>query len=628
MRAIAMSFGCAALALFTGCDRGAQENVDRPQTVVLVTFDTFRCDRIGAYGGDPKVTPHLDALANRGAKFERCLSVAPITLPAHTSILSGTDPIHHGLRVNGLGTVPRDQPLLQEQLKRTGYATGAFVSSKVLDRRHGLDRAFDRYDDKQGTDGEVGREQRRGRTTVTSALAWLSSLGEKPAFLWVHLFDAHAPYQAPSEFASQFADPYLAEMAYADQCLGDLLTALEAKGRLADSLVVVTADHGEGLGDHGESTHTIFVYDTTIRVPWVMAGKGIPNGRSIPGTASMISIAPTLLELLGIEKPAAMYGESLAGVLNGGALAADSSARFESQAAEFYYGFAPLSGIELQGKKLIAAPRPELYAPLVDPGELDNLFDKDMARGNELKRALDAIDRQREVKRAPPATMTSAQEKEMKELGYFGAKSVRSGIDAKDGIERVERLIRAQLKGFDDPRAAVAELEKFVAEDPTVAEAWELLADFRLQTGSISGAIEGYHKAIGLRIDDAGLRVKLGDSFLGKNPPDLTGAKGAYTVAIEKEPGNVDATIKLANLTLGFDRDPATARRMIEGIVRNGSGPGAERAEAYVMLGFACLALGDRAAAMAALAKAKELGSTDPSVQRGITELERALGPK
>lgn len=614
----------AACAWLAACSRG-DKNVgssDRPRTVLLVTLDTFRTDRIGVYGGKEPVTPNLDALAARGVRFERCLSVAPITLPAHASMLSGVDPIQHGLRVNDLGEFPKGLPLLQVAMKSAGYATGAFVSAAVLDRRYGLARGFDRYDDRRGEEFELGRNQRRGRTTVNAALAYLKELADRPAFLWVHLFDAHAPYQAPAEYATKHADPYLAEMAYVDACLGDLLAGLRAAGRLDDALVAVIADHGEGLGDHGESTHTIFVYDTTIHVPFVLAGKTLPAGRSIAGTTSAISVAPTLLELCGIAIPSGMYAPSLAGAARGADLPKDSHARFESQATEHYYGFAPLSGIEKEGGKLIVAPRPEFYRPLADPGETTNLFERERKVADAHKRDLDALERERTVERPKPASPSEAQLREIRQLGYTPVKIGDGSTDPKDGIVLVETILRAQVRSVKDPAGAMGDLDDFLRKHEGVAEGWELLGDWALQIGHARRAEEAYLKAIALRGADSGLRVKLHDARRQLAPPDVSGAKDALLVALEKEPGNVDATIKLAALTLEFENDPASARRLSESAVR---GAGGDRAEAYVILGLACVRLGDPVAAKRALETGMALEPTDWSIWAGLARLANAL---
>lgn len=599
--------------------------VNGPRTVVLISLDTFRTDRIGAYGATHGATPHLDALAARGVRFERCLSVAPITLPAHTSMLSGVDPIHHGLRVNGVGKAPDDLPLVQVAMKDAGYATGAFVSSVVLDRRYGLARGFDRYDDRQGDDRALGSTQRRGRTTVFSALSFLKELGDRPAFLWLHFFDAHAPYQAPSEFATRFSDPYLAEMAYVDACVGDLLLGLDAAGRGDDSLVAVISDHGEGLGDHGESTHTIFVYDTTIRVPLVFAGAGLPSGRTVKGTTSAISVAPTLLELCGVAIPRAMYGRSLAAVAREGELPADSTAGFESMAAQFYYGFAPLSGLERDGGKLIVAPKPEFYRPLLDPGELTNLFESERKIADERKRELDAFERAHEVLRPEPEAPSAAQIEEMRQLAYASLTGLTpTGIDPKDGIAKVEAIIRAQLRSFDDPAGAAGDLDRFLMENKSVAEAWELLGDCRMRIGQAEAATEAFMNAIKLRSDDAGLRVKLADSLLRRAKPEIARARIALVVALEKDAANIDAIIKLANLELQFEGDALAAKKRVEALFRTGAG--VDRAEAWVVFGYASFALKDLVAAKAALEKGMTTNSLDPSVWLAFGRLAEALG--
>ncbi|HTK28216.1 MAG TPA: sulfatase, partial [Vicinamibacterales bacterium] len=239
--------------------------------LLLITIDTLRRDRVGAFGGTGGLTPHLDALAASGLRFTDAYASAPLTLPSHASIFTAVSPPVHGIRTNGLLRLGPSLPTLATILHDRGYRTGAFVGAFVLDARFGLNRGFDVYDDRYGEHhegDETEGAERRAEDVVKPAAAWISA-GSSPYFAWVHLYDPHEPYRAPEPFASQHA-PYDAEVAYTDAMVGRLFDSLQAAGRLDRTLVVVSADHGESLGEHGERTHGVFVYDVTTRVPWII----------------------------------------------------------------------------------------------------------------------------------------------------------------------------------------------------------------------------------------------------------------------------------------------------------------------------------------------------------------------
>ena len=285
----------------------------RGTSVLLITVDTLRRDRLGAYGGRPGLTPTLDALAAAGIRFNRAFSHAPMTLPAHASILTGRTPLRHGVRNNATFRLRDDVPTLATVLKASGYRTGAFVGAFVLDARYGLSHGFDIYDDHYASSAggpTFGFAERRADEVVQKAGDWiLSAKAGGPWLAWVHLFDPHTPYDAPADYRAGRA-PYDAEVAYADAMLGRLLDRLRAEGALDRTLLVVTADHGESLGDHGETTHGLFAYDSTLAVPLILSGHGIPHG-AVDGTAGHADILPTICDLLAVAPPQDLDGRSL-----------------------------------------------------------------------------------------------------------------------------------------------------------------------------------------------------------------------------------------------------------------------------------------------------------------------------
>ncbi len=571
-------------------------------SVVLVTIDTVRADRIGAYGGAPDVMPTIDRLAREGVRFERCLTTAPITLPAHASILSGTDPIAHGARVNGAFAFAPENPSLARVLKDRGFATGAFVSAFVLDERFGLDVGFDEYDDKFALEDGIydpSPEERRGERTVDAALDFVERAGSQPFFVWVHLFDPHAPYEAKDPFASRFEDPYDAELSYVDHCIDELLSGLAARERLDDCLLSIVADHGEGLGDHGESTHTVFVYDTTMRVPWIMWSNGrLPAGRTVGPTVSVISVAPTILDLLDLEIPVEMYGKSSKPLIDGERVAS-RPVHFESLAPSYYYGFDPLSGIELDGRKLIVAPRPELYDPKTDPSEQENLFTAEPAVASRLKRELDAYERLHATNRSAPQELSASSLARMRELGYLAGGGAResTGRDPKDGIHIVERLQQAALRSRDDRAGAIDALERLIADDPSIAEAHELLGDMEAIEDPATAAAS-YARARELRPRNPELYVKEGTARIGMG--EIERAELLLRSAIDIDATNVRARVQLGHLHLRRGTVDAAKRRFDEVLLDHPDVVGARlgRAECLLSLGNVRLADQDLRAAV------------------------------
>src|SRR5262245_37073788 len=290
----------------------------RPRHVLLVSLDTTRADHLGCYGYEAAQTPRLDALAGSGLRFAQATTVMPLTLPAHASLMTGTFPGTHGVRDNGGFYVPDDQRTLAEVLRERGYRTGGFISAFVLDSRWGIQQGFERYFDEFDLSKYEGvgmdAVQRPGGEVVDKALEWLAADREKPFFAWVHLYDPHAPYEAPEPFRSRFPrnmqGAYDAEVAYADSLVGRLLDSLASDGRLAETLVVVVGDHGESLGEHEEQSHGFFIYDADVHIPLILAGPGVPE-RVVNDQVRIVDVMPTVLDLLGVEAPGAVQGKSL-----------------------------------------------------------------------------------------------------------------------------------------------------------------------------------------------------------------------------------------------------------------------------------------------------------------------------
>ena len=481
--------------------------------ILLVTLDTMRADRLGAYGYARARTRHLDKLASEGVRFEWAFSPAPITLPAHASILTGLYPFEHGVRNNGNFYLADRFETLPAVLAATGYRTAAFVSSFVLDRRYGLARGFESYDDRmQGAQSQVVslEAERRGDRTALVLSRWLDehavagstaidgSSGRAPFFVWLHLYDPHEPYRAPPPFGPAFTDsPYDGEVAFTDAIVASILDKLSALGLLSSTIVAVIGDHGESLGDHGEETHSMFVYDSAVRVPFLLWRPGrLPAGLVIRQPVRAIDLPWTLAELVGVPPPKTPHSRSLVPLIEGRGGQASEPVYAETYLPELYMNWAPLRALRDDRWKLIDAPRPELYDLATDAGETQNLYDREPQTAAAIRRALDRLagDRTQPVK---GVTLDRETLDKLAALGYVGAGAEpaprvagQTLADPKDMIGLFNRLRRANSAVRDRRFSeALPVLQDVLREDPKNAFATLVL-------GSAYLGMEQYPRAI------------------------------------------------------------------------------------------------------------------------------------
>jgi arylsulfatase A-like enzyme/Flp pilus assembly protein TadD len=472
--------------------------------LLLITLDTTRADRLGCYGYARARTRHLDRLAAEGVRFEYALSPAPITLPAHASIFTGLYPPGHGVRNNGNFYLADRFETLATVLRGKGYRTAAFVSSFILDRRYGLARGFETYDDAmQGAQPEVIalEAERRGDRTALVLSQWLEGRAAAPAapfFAWLHLYDPHEPYRPPQPFRGMFAGAeYDGEIAFDDAIVASILDKLEKLGLRERTLIAVIGDHGESLGDHGEETHSMFVYESAIRVPLLLWRPGlVPAGVVVQEPVRAIDLAPTVLDLLGAPALPHIDGRSLVAVLKGNGSGSPPPAYAETYLPQFYMNWAPLRAIRDQRFKLIDAPKPELYDLKTDPGEVRNLYADQPETARALRRGLEAVTGGGEGAMSVGGLDREAMEK-LAALGYVGAGAESAPVapgqpraDPKDVIAVFNRLRRANTAVRDRRFAeALPVVRQVLADDPRNAFA-------RVVMGSAHMGMEQYPEAI------------------------------------------------------------------------------------------------------------------------------------
>ena len=584
-----------SLGMSSACRRAPEPDTAKapasPPNVLLITVDTLRADHLGCYGYEQARTPHTDRLADEGVRVERAIAPTPLTLPSHTSILTGLEPPAHSVRGNGVFRVPDSVETLAEVLKAEGYQTRAFVSSDVLHHRFNLDQGFDGYEDDlsgEAKDALTQMQERSGEQTMDRVLQWLDKRTEptsaSPFFLWVHLFDPHAPYEPPEADAKLAATPYDGEIASADRQVGRLVKALEPNGVLDDTILVFTSDHGENLGEHQEATHAMFIYEATQRVPLIFRyPRKLPGGRVFDGPARSVDIMPTILSLAG-KTPTETQGADLSEALAGGPHSASPLQYSESFYPALILGMAHLEGVRKDAWTYIRAPRPELYDRRTDPGELRNLLEGGgsgaaKARALELEAALTGVieDSKRFASVAEASPLDPQTVAMLQALGYMGdsgAPEDLGGIDPKDGIQIVNEVRRGTgLPAGDCATVARAVVKRL----PGYIHAWNILGECVQQTGDLKGAREAFLKSLSLQPKQPKVYLRLGDIDFSQSRNES--ARGHYAQALELLPDLVDANLAMARLNLREGRRDEAVRWYEKAVDAD-----PKRAEAYLQL--------------------------------------------
>ena len=549
-------------------------------SIILITLDTTRADRMGFLGSKRGLTPNLDAMAGQGVAFTRAYSHVPITTASHTTILTGTYPQFNRVNDFGIPLSPR-LPYLPDLLHAQGYHTGAFVGSLILDpldgTAPGFDRGFEVYDAgfhlrRHGMDRYKSVERRAGEV-VNHALAWLSQLPNGPFFLWVHLYDAHDPYDPPPPFKARFgAQPYDGEIAYADSAVGKLLDEIRKHGLYDETLIAVMADHGESLGAHGENTHGIFLYDETLHVPLLFKlPASHAAGKRIDARVRLVDVAPTILQEAGLPVPNEMQGESLSAMMmtkpaadshGAGAAEEERSAYAETDYPHRAFGWSSLRALR-SGKYLyVRAPQRELYNQVIDPENGRNLAAGAKAVADTLAAQLDAFRSRTSQTLVELSKPDAEQTQKLQALGYVASNAAEShddekltGVDPKTKIE-VSNLLHDAMFDVEDARyqEAVPLLKRVLAEEPNmpVANMQYGMAQARLK--NYAEAIPPLQKASQLLPDNGMGRYELGLALFETG--DWKGAAPQFEAAVVRAPKWADAQFSLAAVYARIDRVP------------------------------------------------------------------------
>jgi choline-sulfatase len=580
--------------------------------ILLITLDTTRADHLGCYGYKSAATPNIDALAAKGALFEEARTHCPLTLPSHATMLTGKLPSSLNLRVNGL-VLNENIPMIQEAFKKRGYKTVAVVSSVILEKTRGLSRGFDIYDDKMTMVSEGGGAplERRAEDVTSAALQEMGQV-KGSYFLWVHYYDPHYEYIPPSPFAQRFPKvPYDGEISYMDAEIGKLLKGLGEKGLLANTLIILAGDHGEGLMEHNEKVHGIFLYEYALHVPLIMAFEGkIPPGKRVSGMCALSDIAPTVMDLLGLPE-SGFDGISLVPMIRGGERE-EKPVYIESYEGYFNYGWAPLRGVMDREYKFIDAPKPELYR--YRGSEFKNLYaempgvvSKMRAELKKYPRAEEGEKREMEdILKDPSNTETLRQ---LMSLGYLSGSGKRLDqpglIDPKEGILIEGELEKAEkLRNSGNLKEAKELLAGILKKNSANFRALSILGTIYLSENKLEEAKVCYKEEVKLKPQEDGAHLNLGT--VHKRQGNMAAAEKEYRAALAVNPRMTEAVASLARMLLDQKRSKE-AKQLLESAIADH----AESADVYFVAGTMYGEESDLAKAKSCFVKAVSLNPLD-----------------
>jgi arylsulfatase A-like enzyme/Tfp pilus assembly protein PilF len=571
------------LTVLAAFPAAAQTPAKPALNVVLITIDTLRADHLGCYGYKQIKTPNIDGLAAEGARFERAFAVVPVTLPSHSSMLTGTYPMLSGMHDFSGNKLSPLQPTMASVLKQAGYQTGAVIAAAVLDSRFGLNQGFDFYYDhfefSRLDEANLDEMERPGNAVADVALDWLGKNSQKKFFLWMHLYDPHFPYHPPEPYSHEYAaQPYDGEIAFADEQIGRLLRFLKEKGIYKNTLIVLCGDHGESLGEHGEKTHGFFIYNATMHVPLIIRLPEQAAGRTVADPVSLVDLMPTILGAVGLEVPSQVQGRSLLAEVRGGPTDRDRVLYGETYLPRIHFNWSELRGSENTKYHFIDAPKPELYDLAKDPGEVHNLFSEKKAVAEEMRAKLVGMIRDYSAGKemAEKTGLDPALLERLKSLGYAGFSggsdptiSSRDLVDPKDrvatyelisqamadgqhsryqeSIDKLKEVVKTEpnsvpahyLQGLDYYRLkmypqAADELQKTVQLSPDYALAFFNLGMAQAHAGQMDAAIATLRRTLQLDATNFEAAYNLGVAFLQKQ--ELEPAAAAFRQSVTINP--------------------------------------------------------------------------------------------
>jgi arylsulfatase A-like enzyme/tetratricopeptide (TPR) repeat protein len=531
----------------------------QPVNVIVITLDTVRADHLHCYGDNKIKTPIIDGLAKSGVLFEKAVAQTPLTGPSHASIFTGENPNVHHVRDTGGFALQPSSVTLATVLQRAGWDTAGFISAAVLKRQFGFSQGFVVYDDRipETIDKVTGQPAaaRPANITVDHAISWLDSQSSKPFLLWVHLYDAHQPYHPPVQFLKQYPkSPYEAEIAFEDQQLGRLLDAVQRKSPAGKTLILLLSDHGESLGQHGEDGHGIFLYDSTVRIAWIMAGPGVPAGVRIQQQAREIDVLPTILNLLGGKSSSAIQGTSMVPAFSGKTVPSSYSYE-ETLYPKINMGWSELRGIHTAHWMYILAPKPELYDLDQDPGELNNVITIHPEEFRELAAQLKQLSQlgNNNSEMVVTKPMDRQTINELRSLGYVGGSSDSiielngKGADPKDRVAVLQVIERATGPSSEKlpPVRKIALLQQALKGDPTNPYLYSALAEDYKEAGKNDMALQTCLAALHHGVKSGVISSLAGDMYL--HAGHLKEAIVFFQQAVAIDPLNVERQTNLAS---------------------------------------------------------------------------------
>ena len=519
----------------------------RIRNVLLISIDTCRSDYLSCYGYKDQTTPHIDAVAAEGFLFDNAISPTPLTLPAHCTLLTGTNPLYHAVHNNSHYRLGDSHVTLAEILKDNGFATGAVVGAIVLDSRYGLHQGFDDYYDRfDELDFELRIAERRGEEVNHDAFEWLEQHRDDRFFLFLHYYDPHAPYDPPAPFAEKYQDElYVGDIAYTDDCIGKIVAKLKALDLYDSTLIIITSDHGEMLGEHGEKTHGFLIYQSVVRVPLIFKLPGTTESRRVKELVGLIDIVPTVCDLIGAKIPAAVKGRNVLANRQGGSDPDEGREIYCESFIPSFYQASPLLGLVTPDWKYIHAKRPELYNVTEDPNESRNLAEEQAERTLDMKKRLELIVND-EHRQSHPQTTTGENVQKLQGLGYVGGATapndsgfdldlVHEHDDPKDVLEYHQGIIQVMsLRGEKRYSEAITFCQDMLRHHPGIVRAHTHLAGIAVDQGDETAAIKHYKDALRIHEEQPGVHSNL--AFLLHSEGQFQEALNHSRRAIELDP--------------------------------------------------------------------------------------------